>query len=724
MDVQARDRVRIGLTFRMALLAGAEGSVLLHLSTGEDVNALDDSGRSPLILAATRGHVDVCSLLLARGADIGIRDGAGRDALTAAREQGHHSVAKLLEGWAKLPPRSHVVDRVPAILPDQVVRQAGDSQPVDQVSGPIPAVGETRTFPETGTGTVVPWTEAQLHSPLPESSAESLDLSDWEEETEGSPPRDDPTCAAASTDLQQLISRHVVIDPSEDWNDIELELPDPADVRQRNVSLSPDQREAIRLLLVEGLRDGRVRRERIQQLDVGAEEGSEDHRDFHASLELVIGDLGIIIDEDCAPDPFRDPDESDDELHGDRAFVAVGFLSRLLGSRDALFFRYLDATPKAILTHGEIRSIAEERDAGIHDAIGVVATHAAAINRIRRDAEAVLDGRLAARVLIEAEHSVSRAAGEQEQDGDDERPDKHTPDPLSSPSADSEAMRLLVDACTPAAVTTVHLAACLRSSGLRQSYLESLCQEIQGDPAALGQFTEGLERARRAKNKLAVSHLRFVVWVAKRHRGLTLMDRVQEGNLGLLRAAEKFSPSREVKFSTYAMWWIKQSIMRAVADKDRTIRVPVHALETLARINRSRAALEARGIPDPSNDAIAIEGALPIELVEKRKGIAAEPVGIPELEEEVQAIVDPSAGPADFVQQIGLQVQVTRLLATLDPREERVLRMRFGIGVDEHTLEEVGQDYGVTRERIRQIEAKALMKLGHVSRSKHLRTAY
>lgn len=715
------------------MLTGALDSVRLHLRAANDVNAVDEKGRSALILAASKGHLEICSLLLEAGADPGLKDSEGNDALSVALLRGRTEVATLLHGVG-----TRAITRVDG---NSEQKFSPDASSVDPYScaGSING-NETLTDDRGGPDgpDVDADNEASENDALPPAWSDEdgmFDLSGWQENIESPPPPDDLTCAFEASMLQAVLCRHVPIDTDESWDDVEIELPELGYLAQRRVRLTDDARQALRSFVIEALRDARVRADRIGKVLPEQEEiGDAERAEIEAGLHLALGDLGTVIDDEfLAPDVIIDADEVDEEQFGEIATDAVNFVGRLLSNDVDPFALYAKALPSVHLTREDETTLGTVVWEGRLEVFAAIAASPSAVSRLLSDSEAVLKGELPARAMLD---SPSDGASGEDTPLDEAAEDEEA----AREEAVQEAIAAQLPAGGAADVTTIAslcrrsdkegagLAQRLFAAGLSPGYLAEL-QDIASQDVSAGNARERIRaahaKAEKAKRRLVEANLRLVIWVAKRYSGLPLMDRIQEGNIGLMRAADRFDPQIGAKFSTYAVWWIRQGITRAVTDAGRIIRIPVHVNEKMRKIEKARLQAQYENGGEADADRIAVLAGLPPDTVRKLTRVPEDPASMhsePEVADGIAGMADKEKpSPEAALITSDMQALVRAQLGCLEPREERMIRYRFGIGCDDHTLEEVGQMYGVTRERIRQIEAKALKKLGHPSRVKRLR---
>lgn len=716
----------------MAAITGTKPAVLLFLRRGNDINAMDDKGRSPLLLAAARGHAEICRLLLEAGADPTLRDAEGNDALSAAIGKGRNDVEAVLRSY--LSPTQPEPERRFSLLSD-----AGMGVNQSEI------VGESD-----------PDNQASIFS----SDDEIYDLSVWEEDIESLPPPPDPSCASDAAEIQDHISRHVPINTDEDWSDIDIDLPEVFGLRRRRKF---DEDELwlvpIREVILAGLHCGWVTASQVARA-VPREQNDDQKPDgeIEAGLRVVLGDIGVLVEN--APDaleayaPHRD--EEDDFYDDENDYIAndaIRFLRDLISYADDPLTQYIkDVGPRKILSRDDEIALATEIKEGAREAFGAIAKCPAAISEILKCAEQIglgdasLESMISESGSIEDESEIEYKASpkdldqDEEYDDDGEAPHFHPGAlPQAFPPYFSSQINIIRDLYTrlgnqTSAPEAARLADALRDAlftlGLSSEFVARLWAIVDGETSnaeARHLMASGLDKTRKAKLKFAEANLRLVLWVARKYRGLPLMDMIQEGNIGLLRAIDRFDPRHGAKFSTYGTWWIRQRITRAVADQSRMIRVPVHMVETMRKVEKAIDATFVRIGRVPTAEELASALDLPADAVGRILGVPKDPTpldaerkgGLP-LSEAIEDIV--TLGPDEIVVHAGLRGALEEAMEVLTQKEADVIRMRFGLGTDDdHTLEEVGQKFGVTRERIRQIEAKALHKLAHPGRSKKLK---
>lgn len=757
-------------------MAGVESAVRLHIDRGDDLDARDDRGQTPLMIAASRNKASVCQVLLDAGVDVGALGPCGRDALSIAISAGADDAAATIEAFLGTPARPNGADQFAA------APMFGDPVAGNHYEPPIPAffpVGDGpkpehedlgRTGdpeaepPESAAAAGQSHTDSSFDITLTSQSEgvsriprvrdftddsfvdeAPFDAYRWVPEEHRPAPDNDASLADAANAVQISISNHTPIDRSAAWDDFDLFLPARAASPARHDD--PEARAELRLLLLRAIREGSVPDAAVD----GITQGGNDPDEAASALRLVINDLGAETDErfeyalphesfEVAVDASESPDEEEAVVE------ALELLDDLESHRNdplRLFMR--DTQRYRLLGAAEEVELAKAMEAGVDQALDAVAQWPEAIARLLVASASIDAGdrpldwmshgmRDDALADIEKGLNESATPADETRDnlGDDEA-DEDIESVVGAVAPDDErrsflgrvaGLRALVgDGGIPKGIPAVRAA--LASLRLKASFLMALGDAAAGDKSVPSKrFSDGIRVHRSARDRFAVANIRLVLSIARRYMGsgLPLDDLIQEGNIGLLKAVDRFDWRRGFKFSTMATWWVRQQISRSVADAAHIIRLPVHAHEAAQAIRREAKALEAAHGSWPTFQVLADRMSIPPEKIEAFIRSTTVPISIDDLDDE-PCLHDPSVGdPFETVAAEHLRRALNRLLASLGHKPEQILRLRFGFGVsDGLTLEEVGVRFEVTRERIRQIEAKAMKRLQHPARQAVLR---
>jgi RNA polymerase primary sigma factor len=665
---------------RLATLSGAEHAVRLHISKGRNINAVDDEGRTPLLLAASGGHLPICKLLLDAGADPSAKSNKHEDLLSITPLKHRPALLDLLAKYISTPSRGDSVLESVSIAPDS---------------------------------------------------------NEWEEEPTPHRPAEDHSCRDLAAECQARLSAHNPISNDDDWLDVEIDLPQNTAQRKRANSFNPELRESIKELFCIGLIDGLVPQSRIDEI---TEEYEEDFSQLlKGSLNLTLTDAGIEIADD--PCYWRSLDTVAFETEDD-ADDAVEFAENHFGDHNNIYNCYLkDIYSEVLLTREDEVFLGKEIESALNDAITSVAECPVITNAFLALCDQIISGEIPLNSVVDYSPSPDLKTITNEESGVEDV--LETDQPLTNDRAEhaTSTVDLIADQNFSRCVAQIRqrvnepqtnssptIIEALREIPFNWNFFNHLASRIKSSksdsPTSLS-LSAAIMRAEKAKRRMIQANLRLVNSIAWRYknRGVSPLDLIQEGNIGLMRAVNKFNYRLGFKFSTYATWWIRQGITRAIADHARLVRIPVHMVETINQLERVRDEIELKTGFAPSSSMIAARMGVSPGVVAKTMNVMCDTVSIDEIEVESEheeisgGLIDSNVRPDEFVDELDLREALERQLATIPKKGAEVLRLRFGLdGGGEQTLEQIGQRFGVTRERIRQIEAKALKKLGHPSR--------
>ncbi|MBF0416403.1 MAG: sigma-70 family RNA polymerase sigma factor [Magnetococcales bacterium] len=715
--------------------------MLFYLQRGTNVNAADSKGRSPLILAAEKGHAEICRILLKAGADPALRDDDGNDALSVATQKGQREVEVIL--------KLHLF----SLRNEPEVETTVIGYSADPLSTPADAIISDNELDDAS------------------FDRDSFDLSVWEEQTESPTLPGDPYCLEVAGEIQKRISHHIPVDTDADWSDIDIDLPELLAFRMRRGSEKDAVwQTAARNLILTGIHNGWVtEKQLVDAVPVDAENQESPDVEFLRALRVVLGDLGILVED--VPGylaPFLPPANrvEEDEFFVDRddpvadeAIIFLLDLQALINDPQGMYVK--DIGPKKLLTRKDEIDLFHEILDSTRDACRLIPRSPSAIAEFLNWLDRVEKGDISIRSIIggggnpESGENLEPIGQGEIFDGD-EAENKAEADECStgatrygcprSPDIPSEILGRITtiqNLCTKMVDTwssakrptvAVRLRDEILALGLSSGFVERFWRTVEHnslDSETRNILMQSLNRIQSAKIRFAKSNLRLVLSIAWKYRSkLPYMDLVQEGNIGLLKAIDRFDPEHGAKFSTYATWWIRQSITRAIADQARIIRVPVHMIEIINKYENVRQLLTLEIGREPISEEIAERMELTLEKVRRIQSMATvEMVSLEFLTNEEEFGLEnvkengSRRSPLDRASESNIHEVTLSILKTLSRKEEKVLSMRFGFGVHmAYTLEEVGQEINVTRERIRQIEAKALRRLRRPATSKKMRS--
>ncbi|WP_159077855.1 sigma-70 family RNA polymerase sigma factor [Dickeya dadantii] len=706
---------------RLAAISGVEAAITFHILRGDDLDARDSSGSTPLILAASRRNSGAVRLLLDAGANPTLVDPEGMNALAHALRANCLETIEILSEAFNMPPLEATESDEVITNNQEKISSCFDKISDGQASGSEShAVGKNiPTSPEYHFEPISPKATTRYIFEVDSLSLDPLSLDaefedNWEVEINPVAPVGDQHVAEAVKNVYKAIGQHKAVDNDEDWGDIDLYLPVIKSILDHE---GVDY--TLRVFLLAAIRDGIISEENLVELCLNAN-GSR-NEDFERFIGIAAGELGAIVDEQSGVtinDTSLDESSLEEKLLLDEA---IEFIKDLASDHNEPFRFYSKDIRCRLLEAKEEIALSREMEEAWQDVLSVLAQWPEGLAVLFDCAEKVLRGEVDAGAFSTGPDLLL-------EDGATELEDVYDEDEEEKEHDAGSAFMTAIAAVRSKIGDFQRTKEALEAAKLTRGFLFELAERAKDDSNAKG-LTDALERQSYARDRLIQCNLRLALSIAKKHRwsGVPMDDLVQEANIGLIKAVERYDWRRGFRFSTYATWWIRQQITRSIADKSRSVRAPVHVQDKAWKIIRERNEIELqRGYPERDIDTASRLG-IPLSKIWILLSIFDDAESLDEIDlnmscARVELLVNRNASaPFKLVENSSLSSTLSGMLEELDERSRTVIMYRFGLGnIDAMTLEEVGQIFGVTRERIRQIESKAMQKLSSEKRKEIL----